>query len=220
MSHLIDLTGNVYGRLTVIEKGPSSDGKMTRWVCRCECGNERLVIGSNLKTGRQVSCGCLDLERKTKHGANTRGFTKPEWRAWQNIKKRCYYDKDVQYEGYGMRGITVCDRWLNSFENFYADMGDRPSPKHSIDRIDTSGNYEPDNCKWSTASEQIINQRMRKDNSSGCKGVSKDKKSGKWYAYISPGENEKRIGLGYFTELEDAIEARKQAETKYRTLAN
>jgi len=207
---LIDETGKRYGRLLVVG---FQNGK---WECKCDCGKVTYVLGGNLRSGRQKSCGCLDYERKVKHGNTSGSKETPEYRAWKNMKKRCYNTKDKYYQDYGGRGIKVCDRWLHSFENFLEDMGKRPSPKHSLDRIDYNGDYSPENCRWVTASEQIINQRLRKDNKSGYKGVTWEKRRKQWYVYIKPGSNMKRIYVGAFDNLEDAIEARKQAEIKYR----
>ena len=86
-------------------------------------------------------------------------YRKPEYRAWVAIKRRCYNKFFLQYSGYGGRGIKVCERWLNSFESFYKDMGPRPSSKHSLDRVDNDGNYEPSNCRWATSSQQALNRR-------------------------------------------------------------
>lgn len=129
------------------------------------------------------------------------------------MKCRCYDLKDKYYDLYGGRGITVCDRWLESFENFYEDMGDKPSKQHSIDRIEVNGNYEPANCKWATKTVQAINQRLRQDNTSGHKGVHWHENKQKWVAYISI--NRRRISLGDHSVRAEAIKARQLAEEKY-----
>lgn len=213
MGHAIDLTGMRFGRLMVIER-TQSDSPHAVWRCKCDCGQERVVIGQNLRRHQQKSCGCLDLERKTIHGAARNGKTTGEYNSWKAMRNRCYRKGNNFYKEYGGRGITVCDRWLHSFENFLADMGERPSPKHSIEREDVNGNYTPENCHWATMSEQIANQRLRHDNTSGHKGVSWDKVSGKWFAYINRNK-EKRIRLGLFESLQDAIDAREKAEKEY-----
>lgn len=213
MGNAIDLTGMRFGRLTVIERA-QSDSPHAVWRCKCDCGQERIVIGQNLRRQYQKSCGCLDLERKTIHGAARRNTTTGEYISWKAMIQRCTNPKRRGYELYGGRGIKVCDRWLHSFENFLTDMGVRPSPKHSIERKDVNGDYTPENCHWATMSDQIANQRLRHDNTSGHKGVSWDKLNGKWFAYINRNK-EKRIRLGLFDNLEDAIEARKKAEQEY-----
>jgi len=152
-----DLTGEVFGRWTVLHLA-GKNGTRTRWECECECGTVRPVIGCNLVGGISKSCGCLKKEiivkMRTKHGM----CGSPEYIAWKNIKIRCYNPKFSGFHRYGGRGIAVCDEWRNSFEDFYNDMGDRPSKGHSIDRIDNDGNYEPSNCKWSTKEEQMSNR--------------------------------------------------------------
>jgi len=131
------------------------------WEMQCDCGTIREFDAHNVKGGRSKSCGCLSREttskRMFKHG---RGQDKAgEYRIWKAMKERCYYSKSKGYPNYGGRGITVCDRWLHSFENFLADMGERPSKSHSIDRIDTDGNYCLENCRWATPIEQGNNKR-------------------------------------------------------------
>lgn len=162
-----DLTGRKFGRLTVLSFA-GRYGKHYAFHCECECGNKAPVRGGSLTAGNILSCGCLlgdkNKERLTTHGL---GGT-PIWRIWAGIKNRCY-NKNVRcYGRYGGIGITVCERWLSGdgarsgFECFYADMGDRPTAKHSIDRIDPFGNYEPSNCRWATQSTQARNTRKSK----------------------------------------------------------
>ena len=158
--------GQRFNRYAIVGyAGVSSNGK-TQWLCRCDCGNERIVVGSNLSNGHIKSCGCLKAEvakaRMTTHGHHPTGKQTPEYTTWCNIKIRCYNTEADNYAYYGGRGIRVCDRWLNSFENFLSDMGERPSRKHTIDRKNNDGNYEPNNCRWITMLEQCANRRKRR----------------------------------------------------------
>ncbi len=139
----------------------------------------------------------------------------PEHQAWLNMKARCYNKKNPRFNHYGGRGIEVCDRWRRSFTSFYKDMGDRPTPKHSIDRIDNNGNYEPANCRWATNSQQNYNKQLSARNKSGRKGVRYYKAYGKWVAYITV--NYKSIFLGNYTTYKEACKAREEAEVKYIT---
>jgi len=156
MPNFIDLTGQKFSRLTAIERDTSNTKtNSAAWRCLCDCGNTTTTASTYLRNGHTKSCGCL---RKLPPANKTHGRTKSvEFHAWNNMKARCYNPKYNQFHCYGGRGIIVCDRWLNSFQSFYSDMGKRPSPKHSIDRINNDGNYEPDNCKWSTPREQANN---------------------------------------------------------------
>lgn len=155
----IVLTGRAFGRYQVVGYAGKS-GKNHQWHCRCDCGTDKVVQGVNLTGGRVVSCGCYHSEelagRQRLHGHKTRGKVSPEYRAWCLMRERCSNPKGPHYHRYGGRGITVCERW-GSFENFLADMGERPSPKHSLDRVDFDGNYEPGNCRWATVEEQANN---------------------------------------------------------------
>lgn len=217
MGKFIDLTGVKFGRLSVLGLTERGKNKAIRWLCLCDCGKEKTVDTGRLKSGQTKSCGCYQKEMASKanktHGHKVGGVVSPEYTTWQNMKCRCYDTKDKYYELYGGRGITVCDRWLESFENFYEDMGDKPSNQHSIDRIEVDGNYEPANCKWATKSIQAINQRVRHDNTSGHKGVSWHKQKKKWVVWISI--DKMRINLGHFTEISKAVSARQRAEIKY-----
>jgi len=163
-----DLTGQAFGRWTVIGRAEKKGGK-TAWLCRCECGTERVVIDNGLKRGKSKSCGCLRNEMAKElgktlgnntrvHGHAPKRQKSVEYRTWVNMKTRCYNPRATGYEFWGGRGITVCDRWRDSFENFLEDMGLRPEGT-SLDRIDVNGNYEPENCRWADPTTQRKNQR-------------------------------------------------------------
>lgn len=143
------------------------------------------------------------------HGLNKT----PEHRAWVYMKLRCYNERNHNYHRYGGRGISVCDRWRESFVNFLADLGTRPSKNHTLDRIDSDGNYEPGNCRWVTRQVQNINRRICRVNTSGYRGVNFHKRARKWEASISV--NNKRIYLGVHSNKDDAARAYDEAAKKF-----
>lgn len=146
--------------------GPSqTKRRRQRWLCRCDCGTEKEVLAQSLRLalrsseGGSRSCGCLQVDRATQHGNNRGSRPTAEYSAWIAAKKRCSNLRNASYRTYGARGIRMCLSWARSFEAFLHDMGPRPSPKHSLDRIDPDGNFERGNCRWALPSVQARNKR-------------------------------------------------------------
>lgn len=161
MGKFIDLTGQVFGRLTVISRAENKGGRIY-WNCKCECGNEKRISRNDLKRGSTKSCGCLNDENRP-FIRRSHGMTKSsEHTTWLSIKSRCYNPKNKCYKDYGGRGIIMCEEWLNSFEQFLEDMGPKPIKegiRYSIERNDVDGNYCKENCRWATDLEQARNKR-------------------------------------------------------------
>jgi len=163
MSLRIDLTGQKFNKLTVCEEWYNSDTKYWMAFCECECGNTTDVRKINLVSGHTKSCGCLQrekvIEANIKHGELSNGRDSKEYRTLENMIQRCYNLNNSQFKNYGGRGIKICQRWLDSFENFLEDMDRAPGIEYSIDRIDNDGDYCKENCKWATPKEQLQNTR-------------------------------------------------------------
>ena len=161
--------GQIFGKWTIVEETENrilpSKQKMRQFICICECNNQSIVSLPNLQSGKSKSCGCLQKEiaknlaikKFTKHN----NYKNKLYQTWSDMKQRCLNKNNKHYKDYGGRGIKVCNRWLNSFENFLQDMGQKPNG-YSLDRINNNGNYEPSNCRWGTPIQQIHNRRITK----------------------------------------------------------
>lgn len=219
MAKKLDLVGVRFGRLLVTAPAgrkvqPSGQTK-TLWECVCDCGNTHVTMGDTLRSGRSTSCGCLSSEmkseRKKTHGMrNTLAY-----KTWCSMRERCYNPKHKAWKTHGAKGITVCDSWNpkagGSFENFYEDMGERLEGT-SIDRIDVYGNYTPENCRWADVYTQAYNKGISKANVTGKIGVSYYSTQNLYAAEIR--KDGVKEHLGFFKNLQDAIDARIEAELR------
>lgn len=152
----VDITGKRFGKLVAISRFVKN--KRSYYLCDCDCGNKKVIQLTHLKDGSTISCGCQRELNRIKHGMHSN----INYKIWDGIKQRCYNKNNAQYYNYGGRGIKMCETWVNNPKQFILDMGERPTIKHSVDRIDNNRNYEKSNCKWSTQKEQCRNQRKNK----------------------------------------------------------
>ena len=190
--------GTRFGRLVVLGESPVRKGSFVAWICRCDCGNRSVVAGVNLRYGHTLSCGCWKLQRiaetKRTHGLSDRV---PEYKTWLSMRGRILNRNNPKYPQYGGRGITICPQW-DDFAVFYGDMGPKPCPNHSLDRIDNDGPYSPENCRWSDAVSQSRNRRITRR-------ISHDGTTlavGEWAAIagLSYAQLRKRLALGWSME--------------------
>ena len=206
MPKFIDQAGKRFGRLFVLKHAGRNKSLKQMWLCKCDCGNEKIVCTPELNRGSTLSCGCLLKEKITKHG----GYKKSSYNTWKGMMRRCNNPKDKDYFKYGGAGIKVDPRWFD-YVNFVADMGE-PTGNDTLDRIDPYGNYTPTNCRWASLPTQARNRRLGKNNQFGHVGITKTHNN-KWIAKITKG---KKAFYSKVTEtFEEAIAERKILEQKY-----
>lgn len=196
MGTKINLTGKRFGKLVALEYFGNG-----HWMTQCDCGTKKAVKTSHLISGNTKSCGCLKTGRKVVHGKSHTKIHK----IWTSILTRCHNPNSTRYSYFGGMGITVCERWCNSFENFLDDMGEPPKGL-VLGRIDKNKEYSPENCRWETPQEASLNRIRDKRNKSGYRGISLNKKTNKWSAQIA--YNKKVIFHKTFRTLKEAVLAR------------
>lgn len=212
-----DLIGKVYGRLTVICRAPRPEGIKTKsayWLCKCSCGNEKITNSDLLNSQRTRSCGCLLRESSKKRSYKHGYYGTRLYQCYVDMVRRCHNEKEKWYANYGAKGIEVCEEWRNNPKSFFDwSMQNGYDDNLTIDRIDNNGNYTEENCRWTTQSVQNFNKGVRKNSTTGHTGVSFNKNSQKYVAYIC--KNNENTVLGYFSDIKDAIEVRIQAEKSF-----
>ena len=205
--------GDKFNRLTAIEsKGKDKHGRLL-FLFKCECGNEYIGRGTEVKNGYTKSCGCLQSE-SSKQRATTHGMSdSPLYNRWASMKKRCYDKSYHAYHRYGGRGISVCEEWINDFQAFHDDMFDTFFEGSQLDRENNDGNYCKENCRWVTPKENS-NNRSTYFNKTGHTGVYFREKTGKYTAYFH--HNRKSIHVGTYFTIDEAVEARQRAIDEFK----
>jgi len=216
---MIDLTGSIFDRWSVLKRAPNKASGQTAWFCKCICGIEKVVQGRTLKNGESKSCGCLAREKSTIHGLRSHGL----YRTWRDMNRRCFDIDHINYPTYGGRGITVCEEWRKdkgptAFIRYCVEelkwIQALKDKGKTLDRYpDTNGDYEPGNTRFATQSEQLINTNTSKVNTSSRRGVTWHKGGNKWQAQLML--NGKHLYLGLLSKFEAAVKARVAAEIKY-----
>ncbi|WWT40487.1 deoxyuridine 5'-triphosphate nucleotidohydrolase [Staphylococcus phage PT94] len=202
-------SGDIINNLKIINEEPKNKHGKRQYKCQCLlCGSETIELATNIKTGRKTSCGC-DYGQKIsdsmmKHGGRKNHTS--EYSSWCAMKTRCYNKNYHSYHRYGGRGIIVCDKWRDSFDNFLEDMGEKPFKNYQLDRIDNNGNYEPSNCRWVSPKENS-NNRKKPENKTGYTGIYFREKTSRFL--VSMSHNRKNIYIGSYKSIEQALEARK-----------
>jgi len=199
----IDRTGQMFGKLTVVEQAGRNKLKKVLWRCRCECGKETVVVSGSLVTGNTTSCGCI--VPNFKHG----GWKKSSYNTWRAMMRRCYNPADKDYPRWGGKGVTVHAPW-HDYAVFAKDVGE-PSGEETFDRIDTTGNYTPENVRWANSTVQARNIRVPKTSKTGIIGVLFHNKC--YYATITV--KKKKFYSKVCTTIEEAAAARKELERLY-----
>lgn len=216
MSRLIDMTGEIFGKLLIIKRDWSKGTPEAHWKCLCDCGNTTIVGGYNLRTGITKSCGCLKLTALRTHGMSDTRF----YHIWESMIQRCENPNNPGYKEYGGKGIKVSDNWkdfINFKEDMLASYEDHVrvngESETTIDRVNGAEGYSKGNCRWATKSLQNFNRIPATFIEGKVMGVNQVKTTGKWYAGITV--NHKYNYLGTFEDKRDAIKARKEAEIYY-----